>query len=203
MSHLEIEVKFQIDDLQAIRDRLVQIGAQGERRVFETNIRYEDPHKGLLSKNCLLRLRRDTRNILTYKSKAPQPDKRYKIHTEIEVEVSSFESMQQILESLGYHQAQVYEKWRETYRLEEVVFCLDTMPFGTFLEIESNTKNIETYAEKMNLEWPRRITLNYLEMFGLLKKHCRLPFQDITFENFKAVEIESESTRRLFQTHSA
>jgi adenylate cyclase class 2 len=182
-----------------IRHRLIEIGASGGRRVFETNIRYEDQYQNLIASESLLRLRKDERSTLTYKCKPPQPDDRFKIHTEIEVEVSDFESMQKILEALGYHREQIYEKWRETYQLDEVIVCLDTLPFGHFVEIESQAKNIQEYADQLELEWSQRIIHNYLELFFLLKKHHELPFDDITFDNFKGITIQPELMNSLLQ----
>jgi hypothetical protein len=73
------------------------------------------------------------------------------------------------------------------------------MPFGQFLEIESNTKNPQQYADQLGLEWSQRITFNYLDLFFMLKKHFNLPFNDITFENFKDLPIGADAMRSFFQ----
>ncbi|MBU0987324.1 MAG: hypothetical protein KKH68_08740 [Proteobacteria bacterium] len=42
MNNLEIEVKFSLTDIQAVRNRIIELGAEYIRRAFETNIRFED-----------------------------------------------------------------------------------------------------------------------------------------------------------------
>jgi adenylate cyclase class 2 len=57
-----------------------------------------------------------------------------------EVEVNDFGTMGLIRESLGFHKEQIYEKWRETFALNDTLLCLDTQPFGDFLKIEGDQK---------------------------------------------------------------
>ena len=144
---LEIEVKFFLVDPARMRHKLLECGAQSYGRVFEHNIRFEDAQQSLKQRHTLLRLRHDKRTRLTYKSEVNDHDHDFKIHRELEVDISDFETMQSILESLGYHSAQVYEKWRETWRLGHAEVCLDEMPFGSFLEIEGPKDAIRPTAQ--------------------------------------------------------
>ena len=41
----------------------------------------------------------------------------------------------------------------------------------------------------VGLDWQERILSNYLAMMGVLADHYNLPFQDVTFENFRDREI--------------
>jgi adenylate cyclase class 2 len=187
MNPLEIEVKFFVADLQPIRDRLLEFGAQSRGRFFETNVRFEDSEKNLIKKNALLRLRKDNRVTLTYKSNPGVGDDNFKIYHELEVEVNDFKTMESILNSLGFCAVQVYEKWRETMVLNNTQICLDTMPFGNFLEIEGSRENIMAMAKKLSLDWEKRILFNYLKMFEMIKVQENLNFSDVTFENFKQI----------------
>jgi adenylate cyclase, class 2 len=159
-------------------------------RFFEVNFRFEDKEKNLIKKNALLRLRKDNRVTLTYKSEPEIDDADFKIFRELEVEVSDFDVMESILTSLGFCPEQVYEKWRETFVLQNIHFCLDTMPFGNFLEIEGNKENIRDMAGKLGLEWENRILFNYLKIFDVLKTQAKLTFSDVTFENFKYLSLD-------------
>ena len=138
----------------------------------------------MIKKKALLRLRRDTKTTLTYKCVPDENDVNYKIFNELEVEVSDFVKMSQILESLGYHREQIYEKWRDSYTLKGTTCCIDEMPFGNFLEIEGNKSEIKDVARKIGMNWEQRILLNYLEVFEILRSKLNLPFTDITFRNF-------------------
>lgn len=190
MSSLEIEVKFFLTDIEAARDRIKALNPEYLGLTDETNIRYETQDCGLLQKKSLLRLRRADRVTLTFKSEPPDPSGEYKIHREYEVTVDDFEAMQNILVSLGFHPEQIYEKKRESYKLGGVLLCLDTMPYGTFLEIEGPGPEIRPLAARLGLEWQKRILTNYLEMFEQIKSELGLSFSDVTFENFQTVETD-------------
>ncbi len=199
MQNLEIEVKFFLHDLKSIRQRIIDLNAQSHGRFFETNLRFEDPGNSLIKNNALLRLRKDKKTTLTFKFNPPEDSTEFKVFNELEVEVGEFTTMNQILEALGYHVAQKYEKWRETFTLGDTHFCLDTMPFGDILEIEGQKKDIRHFSDQLSLNWDERILLNYLEIFDILKDHLNLPFNDLTFDNFKAVDLDAAQFCRHLQ----
>jgi len=190
MENLEIEVKFYLSDMDRIRDRIIEIGAVYRERVFETNIRFDDADNSLIQKKSLLRLRQDKTTTLTFKSEPPFKDDQFKILRELEVEVSDFTTMINILESLGFREEQVYEKWRETFILNSANLCLDTMPYGNFLEIEGQKADIKELASRIGLKWEKRILLNYLAIFDIIKQKSNLPFYDVTFSNFINIRFD-------------
>lgn len=190
MKQMETELKFYFTDLPLIRQRIMDLGAQSRGRFFESNVRFEDSHQTLRKKKSLLRLRRDQKVKLTHKSTPSEENNQFKIMKELEVEVSDFDTMHLILEALGFHHEQVYEKWRETLVLEQTQFCLDSMPYGNFLEIEGQKQNIKNFAAQLGLQWDQRILLNYLHIFEILQNKLNLNFSDVTFDNFKYVEVD-------------
>ncbi len=190
MKQMETELKFYFTDLPLIRQRIMDLGAQSRGRFFESNVRFEDSHQTLRKKKSLLRLRRDQKVKLTYKSTPSEENNQFKIMKELEVEVSDFDTMHLILEALGFHHEQVYEKWRETLVLDQTQFCLDSMPYGNFLEIEGPKQNIKNFAAQLGLQWDQRILLNYLHIFEILQNKLNLNFSDVTFDNFKYVEVD-------------
>ena len=187
---MEHEAKFILTDLQSVRSNIIALNAHSDGRFFETNIRYEDEKESLAQKKRLLRLRQDRKAWLTFKSPPAVVDREVKTMNEIEVSVSDFDAMNQILVAVGFHRAQVYEKWRETFILDSAFFCLDTMPFGDFLEIESTPDQVRSLAAKLGLPWEKRVLDNYLAIFARLKKWEGLPFNDLTFENFENVSVD-------------
>jgi adenylate cyclase class 2 len=187
---LEIEVKFILSDDAPIRRRMRELGAHSSGRIFETNIRYEDPTNSLIGKKALLRLRRDLKTTLTYKGEPDVNDADFKIFKELEVEVSDLATMGKILESLGYHREQIYEKWRESYTLNGATCCIDEMPFGTFLEIEGSKNQIKALAAEIGMPWEQRIILTYFELFEILRSQMKLAFKDITFDNFRGISLD-------------
>ncbi len=189
MEKREVEVKFFLEDIESMQRRITGLGGKSMGRVFENNIRYEDDGHNLIKKHSLLRLRQDKKAILTFKSKPAATSRDFKIFNELEVEVSDFKTMDRILTSVGLQSVQRYEKWRETMILGQTAFFLDTMPYGTFLEIEGQETDIRHYAARLNLNWGRRIILNYLEIFEIFRKKRHVAFQDLTFENFESSDL--------------
>jgi len=199
---VEIEVKFYLADVAGMREQILALGATAFGRVFEANIRFDDKARGLKGRGVLLRLRRDDKARLTFKSPPADPDEDFKIHRELEIEVDDFETCQAILEDLGFHGEQAYEKWRETFTLAETKLLVDTMPYGTFLEIEGEKTDIRHISNLLNLKWEHRILLNYLEIFDIVRQGENLAFDDITFENFRASPVKIERyVPMLYATH--
>ncbi len=200
MEHLEIEIKFNVSDFYDLRSRLMDMDATCiGQRTFERNVRYDTEDSRLLEKGCLLRLRKDTDITLTFKSPPGVPETEYKVYRELEVTVNDFDAMDALLKNLGFAPRQIYEKWRETWRLDGEIICMDTMPFGRFLEIEGSPEPIKRLAGKLGLSWEHRILQSYLEMFSVLRKMEGLDFIDVTFDNFRSVRIPFDRYRSRFE----
>ncbi|WP_319526337.1 class IV adenylate cyclase [uncultured Desulfosarcina sp.] len=200
MEHLEIELKFYVSDFDFLRSRLADLGAECiGQPTLEHNIRYETDDNRLLKNKCLLRLRRDRQTTLTFKSPPPEEDDRFKVYRELEVSISDFETMDAILNALGFFRRQVYEKRRETWQLNDALLCLDAMPFGSFLEIEGRPDTITQVVRDLGLAWEHRILANYLGMFETLKEKEGWTFFDVTFDNFADVRFFFERYRHLFE----
>jgi adenylate cyclase class 2 len=202
MKYLETEVKFYITNIDNLRSRIIGIGADFKNRSFETNIRFEDAEKTLIQKKFLLRLRKDIKATLTFKAEPPVKDTQFKTLQEFEVEVSDFDSMEHILKSLGFREEQVYEKWREIYVVGDTQLCLDTLPYGDFLEIEGSKESIRQLASKLGLLWEKRILLNYLAIFDIIKRQLNLSFYDVTFSNFSHIRFDMVNYLNLIEANA-
>ncbi len=145
---MEIEIKFLEIDKEKIIEKLKALGA---RKVFEGEVidLYFDFNDMRLNKNGkLIRLRKEgNRAKLTFKERVSK--EKFKIMKETEIEISDFEGMRDILETLGMSVILKFEKNRITYILKDVKFEIDTYPgVPTFLEIEAkDEKEIKKYAE--------------------------------------------------------
>jgi len=192
MDHDEIEVKYYLDHPGAVRDRIMELGGVSRGRVFETNIRYEDEGKTLVRNKQLLRLRHDGNTTLTFKTRSPLTIEEgdVKVRRELEVEVNDFDTMHAILGLMGFRKEQIYEKWRETLTIDDTCFCLDRMPYGDFLEIEGGKDAIDHYSSKIGFSKGDRILDNYLALFERVKKKFGLSFSDVTFDNFKHLDVD-------------
>ena len=196
---LETEVKFYLKNEDTIRKAILVLGAHSRGQAFESNIRFEDSNKSLIRRKSLLRLRQDTKCTLTFKSPPDKDDSQYKVFNELEVNVSDFDTMQNILESVGFYPEQIYEKRRETLLLDNSLFCIDAMPYGNFLEIEGPRTDIRHFAHLLKLDWEKRILMNYLEIFAYLRKELQFKFNDVTFKNFESFDFNFSDYAHLFE----
>jgi adenylate cyclase, class 2 len=190
-TRLEVEVKFLVTDLAGFRQRLLAAGAvlKGER-VFERNVVFDTPDKLLLHSGKLLRLRQDKAVRVTFKGEVAEASQsEAKVREELEINVSDFETTAVIFQRLGFNPVLVYEKYRETFSLDNVEVVLDEMPYGNFVEIEGEEAGIKTAVSRLNLPWDKRLITNYLKLMVDLKAYHQLDFDDLTFANFEGLDI--------------
>ena len=187
---VEMEVKFYLSDLPALRERLVSLGAeQVQPRTRETNYRFDTADGALSQSGRALRLRHDVADILTFKGPSSIIDG-VRVRPEYEVEVDNPGNAWLILEGLGYELAVSYEKWRAVYRLNELLITLDELPYGNFSEIEgTDPAVIRSTAAVLALDWDARIESSYLELFEELKRNRNLTMRDLTFAEFTEIAL--------------
>ncbi len=189
----ELEVKFYITDLNKLKSRLLNLGAEiSQPRTHELNLRFDKPDGELVSTHQVLRLRRDSSVRLTYKGPG-QILNGIHLRREIEFIASDFDAAQAFLEALGYQVQMLYEKYRMVYELGGVHVTLDEMPFGYFIEIEGpDPEHIFNANQSLELNWNARILESYTSLFDHLRVVLNLSFRDLSFENFKHLPVQPE-----------
>jgi len=194
----EIEAKFYVTNLPALRARLMAMGASVKQaRVYEQNLRFDTPGMALSTEKKVLRLRQDEKVRLTFKNPGYLQDS-VLVRPEFEVEVSDITQIRQILEGLGYQVYSLYEKYRETLNFEGVDVMLDEMPYGSFIELEGpSTQSVKELARKLSLDFNKRIVLSYMVLFDHFKTTKNLAVRDLTFENFKGVAFSPADFENL------
>ncbi len=192
-SNQEIEAKFYVTGLTGIKKRLHELKAHLiQKRILETNIRFDLPGSRLRSRGRVLRLRQDTAARLTYKggSKTKQG---VLSRVEIEFVVEDFDKAKQFLEALGYQELLRYDKYRAVYELGDCHIMLDELPYGFFVEIEGKSvKDIQKAAKKLHLRWEVAVTRSYSALFDSVKKTLHLKFNDLSYENFAGIKVKAE-----------
>ena len=189
---VEKEVKFYIQNLSVLRERLISLGAElVQPRTRETNYRFDTPDGALALSGRALRLRHDVRDIITFKGPSDSVDG-VRVRPEYEVEVDNLGNAWLILEGLGFELTVSYEKWRTVYRLKDLVITLDELPYGNFSEIEGvDPSAIRSVAGILALDWGARIEMSYLELFAALKRSRKFTMRDLTFAEFNNIALTS------------
>src|SRR5262249_15724808 len=191
MRHEEIEVKFLIEDLTAMRQRLVALGATlTTPRTYEENLLFDTPEAQFRRQGRLLRLRRDRRKRITYKEPPTHHDVDFKIMQEYEVEVSDFDQAHAILTKIGFVLSMRFETYRETFTSQGAGIVLDEVPFGTFMEIEGPQEAIRATVTALGLAFDARLVSSYVDIFDTVCTTYKLPVTDITFEAFRSLAID-------------
>jgi len=163
---LEHEVKFALPSFAPIRAALGRLGAVFGRRCLERNLVLDDRKRSLTRSGRLLRLRRDEKNTLTFKSPPVGGEgvTGLKVMREIETEVGDLGALSEIFAALGYEPALRYEKIRETWRVGGLTVCLDLLPFGRFAEIEGPPGDIAGLAAGLGLSMESALVQTYHDL---------------------------------------
>jgi adenylate cyclase, class 2 len=192
--YIETEVKLLVDNLAEIEAQLESAGASLiAPRTFERNIRYENPEGTFSPNGIVLRLRQDRRARLTYKEPVRQTETAVSQRFEAEVTVDNMETMDLILQKLGFRPYRVYEKYRTTYVYGQTEIVLDEMPYGTFVEVEGPADAIHSVRHDLGWERYQSFQENYLELFDRVKALLHLDFNDLTFANFAGIQVPPEA----------
>lgn len=190
----ELEVKFYLRDLPALKAKLESEQARCvQERVHEVNLRFDTPDEELGRTFRVLRLRKDRNSRLTYKGPGRVQDG-VRMREELEFTVGDFDTAKAFLEALGYQLAVMYEKYRTTYSIDDVLVTLDEMPYGNFAEIEGpDGKSIQLMANRLGLNWEERILDSYLVLFDQVRVALAFTFHDLSFANFENLDVPPDA----------
>jgi adenylate cyclase, class 2 len=139
---VEIEAKMQVDSLEAIRQRLQELGAEPNGEALETNSFFDTDDRSLLAADKGLRLRSTSplpagpvTHTITYKG--PRQHGPLKSREEKELGVDNARAATTLLEALGFHHILSFEKKRQSWMLSDCQVELDELPhLGLYVEIE-------------------------------------------------------------------
>ena len=137
VSMKEIELKILNINVKEVKEKLKELQAQ---KVFDGNVHATH----LDSKDY--RLRKEGKDLrvrtvgdkIEFCFKGPNESSKFKTKEEIEVNTSSLQDTIKILNKLGFEAWGEFKKHRESYKIGNVRFEIDTYPeLPTFLEIEA------------------------------------------------------------------
>ena len=169
MQKKEIEIKFKISDLELIRKKLNEIGAEDKGRVLEHNEKFDNKIKSMGKGGFLLRLRKDKKIRLTLKAFVAKG--RFKEMKEYEIETDNFETTKEILKHLGYQPKWIYEKYRHTFIYKEVEIVIDELPIGeNYIEIEGEEDSILEAVKDLGLDISHGSGKSYTQIY---KDYCK------------------------------
>lgn len=165
---LEQEVKFRLPSWEEGIRRLEAAGASRTKpRHFESNRLYDFPDSRILKRDSALRLRIVGDDAwLTWKGPHHGSGK-IKQRREAETFLGDGRALEVIFESIGLLERFRYEKYRASYRMDEVEVSCDDTPIGAFLEIEGVPERIVEAAARLSLDMSLSLNLSYPRLYEL------------------------------------
>ncbi len=189
--HNEIEIKFRIDDLRALNQRLRTFSFRlVTRRTHEINTLYDVPGQPLRQRGELLRLRKyGSEWLLTHKAKGKTG--RHKTRVETETKIEDGAKLDAILHTLGFAPTFRYEKFRAEWADAKGHVVVDETPIGNFGEIEGASRWIDRTARLLQISRADYITATYSDLFFQWKKQTGSRANEMTFKT-----IHNKTPRR-------
>jgi adenylate cyclase, class 2 len=162
---LEMELKFRVDDLSGVAERLRGLGIEPGEPAEEKNLLL-DLHGGPLRKTDTLFRLRSIGNGVLLTVKKPIPSTCLKVRLERETMLScSLEEALELFSLLGYGVVCTYEKKRRECRLGDAAVCLDELWFGSFVEIEAASEDaVMEAAERLGFDPGEGIRFSYAHL---------------------------------------
>ena len=194
MNGQEIEAKFHVQNLGKIELRLLELKAQLiQPRVHEVNLRFDRPDRELRNSQRVLRLRQDDKARFTFKGPSAEAEGGILSRQEIEFVVGDFESAKQFLEAIGFNVVVFYEKFRTTYKLNNIHIMLDELPYGSFIEIEGeDVEAIHSIANLLGLNWNAMIKAGYHAIFERAAGKYGLDDSELSFAALEKIKITTD-----------
>jgi adenylate cyclase, class 2 len=183
---IETEIKFRVDDVAGLADRLVSAGFRLETpREFESNTLYDTPDRDLRARTEIVRIRHyGNRCVVTHKRlpDAGPGEDRHKHRIETETAVADGEALAGIFRSLGLVEAFRYEKWRSEWT-DGIGHCVvDETPIGDFAELEGSPEWIDRVAVLLGVRPADYMTLSYGRLFDQWRAEHHSTAENLTFE---------------------
>ena len=189
-SELEREVKFAVPNLALVEERLRSVEgteAQFISTIHERNYVLDTVREELKARDERLRIREiEERPGVQVTWKGPGRVRQgIRRREEREFHADDREACVAVLSNLGLRPVRSYEKVRSSWRFAHMIVCLDTLPFGCFVEIEMTAEIAETDEAAMlekavtflGLESAPRLQASYArlqqEWQGMLDKYAR------------------------------
>ncbi len=190
-SRNEIEIKFRIENMRPLSQRLRESGFRLlTPRTHEINTLYDLPGDVLRRRGELLRLRKyGPEWLLTHKAKGKAG--RHKMRVEHQTKVADGARMENILHALGFAPIFRYEKFRAEWSDGKGHVVVDETPIGNFGEIEGPSRWIDRTARILQISPSDYITSTYADLFFAWKKRIASPATEMTFRLIKSRKQKS------------
>ncbi len=182
--YVEKEIKFSVEDINSLINRLKEKKAKFISSSFQRTTRFDTPSKELEKQGKFLRTRSGHKNIMTLKINNRSQNNLFESQ-EIEFETDHIEKIRDILNEIGFSKELIMEKYRVNMELDGVDISIDELPFGFFIELEGEEDKIFELAKKLGFDLNKKIVVTYWDLFEIYKRENNKEYlgENIVFEN--------------------
>ena len=182
---IEIEYKFQLDDITMTNTQLKSRGAVlAKPRTYELSVMYDNPQQLMQKTDSRIRVRQSG-DTIEFCYKKPITRKGIKKEIEHQVEVNELDSLVAILASMEFTPTTSYERYRTEYTFNNVKITIDEYPFANFVEIEGAEDDIISTAGRLGFDINENLTDSCDSLFIKWRRDKNLPFtQHMKFKGY-------------------
>ncbi len=181
---LEREIKLRFESAADARQAILTLGAAPYRaRRLQDDRLLDDDAASLQRRGCALRLRQeDSTAYLTFKG--PVIPGVMKLREEYESALTNGDMVLRTMRELGFTPRFRYQKYREEFRLGDLIIALDDTPVGIFVELEGQEADIETAAAGLGRAQAEYIRASYRTLYLEYRQaHHLPPTGDMVFDS--------------------
>lgn len=192
--HIEKEIKIKVENPKQLISLLTKLKAEKRNEGSQITTRMDSPELKLEKKGIFLRVRTGEKNIVTLKKKIKSNGDLFE-RMELETEVKNPELLADIFAELGFTKRSIMEKYRINYSYQNTKISIDELPFGIYIEIEGNPKDIVRTAKELSLDLSKKITVTYWDLFEKYKRKTKKAGENIVFPQNYQPTISSIKSR--------
>ncbi|MCK5107431.1 MAG: class IV adenylate cyclase [Nanoarchaeota archaeon] len=160
-NYIEKEIKLKVENPNELIDKLRRKGAAYLGGAIERTTRLDTENLDFEKKGKFIRVRSGFSNTMTLKEKIDNDDKLVRRRKETEFEIGNIEKAVYLLQILGLNYSRIMEKYRQSWKYKNVKIELDELPFGVFIEIEGEEKDIQSTCDDLELDSTQKILVTY------------------------------------------
>lgn len=181
MKRVKQEVKIDVGDMDIIKklreNKAVLLGS-----CKEVTTRYDTEDRQFENLGKYIRVMEGFKNCITLKEKTDESETLF-VRDEFEIEIDDVENAKIILEKIELVPILRMEKYRLKWNLNGIRINLDELPFGIYMEIHGNEKDIKTAMEILKIQNEEKIIGTYWDIYSEYKLKNNWKDDNITFSN--------------------
>ncbi len=181
---LEVETKIKLENPEKTKEDIIKLGAVHIKKEKQTDEFFDFDDQRIKNSNELIRIR--NKKTLCLKENQRESEN-IKQSDEYESEIENYDTIIRVFKKVNLKVTGKKERTRDKYKLRNCEICIDTLPFGNFIEIEGPRTEIITISKRLGFNENQLISKTYCKLF---EEHCEK--NNIPKTNFMVFKKEAK-----------